>query len=949
MNIFKKRIETLAIMTLLFLAIFQIPEFFPTFDSHDLGSQAAIDYWTLHGFLFGKDIIQNVGPTGFLNYPVTYAGFFDQTKLILNILLTAYFIFLLVTATSNLSIAKKIVFLTIAAVFTAIIDTMLYFMLFLLLQRLFFTIKWQNLLLPVLTLALLSLAKGTCFFIVLSIIITSALSHLFYKRWLTAFFITTFFCFCVLVFWFSFGQTSSNFIDFVYAMLLFSSGYNEAMTLYESNFIRFLGVITLLGSGLAILLNSLKHCYINANRAKSIKQVLLALVESFILFIVWKHGYVRADGHIMLFLQYAMLSTLWIIFTGKSVDLESNKKDSYALPNKLIALLVSTASLIGLNTVYNFTHIDQLIRGTYKRMEKNFFAVLDIDRYRQSLRNELKKNIAEMQLPQTKKLVKDKSISYFGISPASIFYNKLKYVPTPATISFASWNSWIMNTEAKFFADDKRAPAYLLFNLQTINNRLVAQDDSLAQLEILHRYVPIGSEAGNLILQRINNTKPLTMEPILKKNYKIGQCVNVPENANPTAPIWIKVNLELPLLSKLMALMYKPPFYSIDFLLEDGSIQKFKFISRMAATGFLLNPLIIKNTDVLTAHFEPKDLKLAQDSILNKVVKMRINCDVLTFFCAQSASLQFKTINNLIAENNLTSKQYLTSLDNVKNHYDSVIDKSNIQKITVAEQCIGAIDEVNNIPISSSFAADKLFKVQGWLAKSIEPKAELPGSVLLVLTDSKGKNTFIKTRLMPRPDVGEHFQKKLLGASGYISITDVSGLEGNYTLGLAYAEGDSIKICPQFKIPGIFRFDSPLNDVGDRQVSMAERCEGFIDEINDRPGSEPFSTNKILKIRGWLAKSVEQKGEIPESVLLVLSDSAGKNIFIKTRQTTRPDVGQHFKKPLLDGSGYTSIVDVSKIDGDYTLGLAYTEGNLIKICPQFKIPGKFESGLRCSA
>ena len=55
------------IVGLLFLAIFQLPEF-STFNSHDAGSQAAIEYWTLHGFSYGKDIIQNVGPLGFINY-----------------------------------------------------------------------------------------------------------------------------------------------------------------------------------------------------------------------------------------------------------------------------------------------------------------------------------------------------------------------------------------------------------------------------------------------------------------------------------------------------------------------------------------------------------------------------------------------------------------------------------------------------------------------------------------------------------------------------------------------------------------------------------------------------------------------------------------------------------------------------------------------------------------
>ena len=55
-------------VTGLFFALLQLP-IVAADNSHDLGSQAAYAYWTLHGFSYGKDVSQNVGPLGFLAYP----------------------------------------------------------------------------------------------------------------------------------------------------------------------------------------------------------------------------------------------------------------------------------------------------------------------------------------------------------------------------------------------------------------------------------------------------------------------------------------------------------------------------------------------------------------------------------------------------------------------------------------------------------------------------------------------------------------------------------------------------------------------------------------------------------------------------------------------------------------------------------------------------------------
>jgi hypothetical protein len=148
-----------------------------------------------------------------------------------------------------------------------------------------------------------------------------------------------------------------------------------------------------------------------------------------------------------------------------------------------------------------------------------------------------------------------------------------------------------------------------------------------------------------------------------------------------------------------------------------------------------------------------------------------------------------------------------------------------------------------------------------------------------------------------------------------------------------------ISLPPPVDIPNLYKFDPIEDDNSARPVSVAERCDGYIDSVNGGlPGPSGFTASGHLKIDGWLAKSVKQDVPPPQSVLVVLTDGNGRNIFIKTRHKPRPDVAAVFGKPALEKSGYTSVADISTLDGKYILGLAFVEGDHIERCPQIKIP-----------
>jgi len=640
-------------MALLFLAVVKLPKIV-TDNSHDSGSQAAIEYWTMHGFSYGRDIIQNVGPLGFINYLSIYTGFLDGPKLLINVFLTGSFVFLLWKGAKSLPVAIRLVFIVLAALY-AVDDVMIYLLLLLVSYQLMHATRLRGVLLAVFILALLALAKGTCFFIALFIIAASVASSIVSRRFVIAGSIATGFAAFLLALWTLTGQSIANLATFAYAMASFSSGYNEAMTIFEPERVRALGFIVLLGSLVPIFAKMISCIRkIRTDTTEMARQFLQTAIEFFILFVVWKHGFVRADIHVLFFFEYALISHLWILFRKES--LVGVNGSAHKLPMRLsipLGVVVTVSSLLGIFSVLH-SGPAETFWGKYVKMDHNRMRIADIPGYQRRMDEQLTKSVAEVQVPYARALAGNDSIGYFGIFPTVMLYNQLNYIPSPSQISFASWNPWIMGAEKKFFEADNRAPTYLLFDLYAIDNRLVAQDDSLAQLEILHRYELAGYENGNMVLHRIRGKEPLSMIPISERKYKVGEWVDVQDSLNP---MWVKIVVKESPLARLVGLAYKPSQYFIEILFKNGVQKTYKFVPQMAATGFMINPLIVENSEALVVRSRQEYQRYVSNTHpnLSKAVKFRIGCDRQVALCGRRAKVTFEDIHGLAMGNDVDS------------------------------------------------------------------------------------------------------------------------------------------------------------------------------------------------------------------------------------------------------------------------------------------------------
>jgi hypothetical protein len=134
-------------------------------------------------------------------------------------------------------------------------------------------------------------------------------------------------------------------------------------------------------------------------------------------------------------------------------------------------------------------------------------------------------------------------------------------------------------------------------------------------------------------------------------------------------------------------------------------------------------------------------------------------------------------------------------------------------------------------------------------------------------------------------------------------------------------------------------FDETVDKTVDRAPSnLLEappvECDFGIDSINGlSPAMPPTVIVNRLTVKGWTAISAKH-GIAPDQVFLTLS-SWNQTLYTKARMGPRPDVNTAFGQPEMHDSGFAATIDVSQLDGNYTLGISRVYQGKIDSCSQF--------------
>lgn len=409
----------------------------------------------------------------------------------------------------------------------------------------------------------------------------------------------------LMITWLAAGQRLANLPAFVRSSLEISRGYT-AMTTYGNAGSILLALIALACCGGAAL--TLLPRLLGSARDLAV----LAILGIFT-FLEWKHGFVRHDGHAHIFYSYLTLAAL-------SAPAFLPAYDWYAPPRSVLLAYVLPLAVFGICVEYrerapNSQPQDILadVRSFYR---ENIKCLRHLRRYVATQDAQAKNEIGQWQLPRTAEEIGSASVDLLGFEQGVMLANGFNWCPRPVFQSYTAYTPSLLQLNADFFRKPC-SPEYVLFKLQSIDERLPILEDSLAVIEILRRYNPVFSERSYLLMKRRPTDSPATSPPppfTVQHTFRLGEEFKLPDV--PSTYVKAALRIHYTKLGKLSNALFKPPCIKLCLRTENGVSRTYRIVPEMARAGFLLNPLLESEADVVGLYSKAPGNRVASISVI---------------------------------------------------------------------------------------------------------------------------------------------------------------------------------------------------------------------------------------------------------------------------------------------------------------------------------------------
>ncbi|MEB0047230.1 MULTISPECIES: hypothetical protein [unclassified Pseudomonas] len=560
--------------------------------------------------------------------------------------------------------------------------------------------------------------------------------------------------------WIISGQPIPGMVLYFKTMMQMSAGYTEAMATNgnTSEILAFL-----IGAGTLIILVIREHNPLTA------KGLLLLLTLSLFLFISFKSGFVRHDGH-------AILPTVTLVISSVFYLAIADRRT--------VAIAVSILSFSVWGYVYG-----NYVRQSPTTLTNNI--LYDYKRTIIGLKHQLfeKQWLLQNYAINAEKVNKRYSLltlngttDIYSFGQSYLIASGNKWNPRPVFQSYAAYTSQLAHANQKHLTGEN-PPDNIIFKLEPIDGRLPSLEDGASWATIINNYVPSRLDEDFLYLKKQQGNDTVGDVSVLSSvTFNLGQRVDLPDTDKP---IFVEINVERSLAGKLANLLYKTSILEIELTLNNGESRRFRTVSEMMKSGFVLSPLIETNSEFSMLYGNTSTLSGKQVKSFSVITTEKGQ-----FFWKNEVSATFTKINT----HQTNKKLNIVPLDKIY--------KNTSSEIASATECHGGIDKIGVPEISNNTSASKTITVMGWLSQSVAKETN-PNSAVMVLTKNDKSIALIETHKSYRADVGAYFKDESLSYAGFLSTFDAKDFEGDYRIGMALNQNGELKLCPQTWLPMI--------------------------------------------------------------------------------------------------------------------------------------------------
>ena len=520
---------------------------------------------------FGQELIFTFGPYAAI-YTKAFHPATNHLEILGSIYLSTLYIFALLLAIQRVNFVLPLGICILFAAFITHLDPVFYSYALLVgiycWQSSSEKSSWRSILITGLLFSgfgLYPLIKGPLFVLYLPIAFLSTLLFIWQRRWLEAVIIPASIALTMICFWLYAGQNLSNLPSYFLYLGALIDGFSQAMSI-AGNTWEILAYIGISGLIAAYIIN---RC------GFEIKGIYLLLVFSLYLFVSFKAGFVRHDGHALMSGEALILASLLVVAI---------------LPARLGYLLILVTLVVFLRIESNYK--PELIRSSIEQIQRTYSSTWQGAKIRiwepYKIEDNFKQALNTLgQLTPLPKLSGNSDI--FPFDQTYLIASGNAWNPRPVFQSYHAYTEKLANAN-KAFLDSTNAPDNVFFRIESIDGRFPAGDDGASWPTLLSKYQANTTVGQYLILKKKSGSlTPSAATLVSSAKHQLNDWVELP---NLDQPIWAAVDIQQSWIGKIKNLLFKSSPLVISVRLEDGSVKQFRFVAGNFKSPVLLSPLI---------------------------------------------------------------------------------------------------------------------------------------------------------------------------------------------------------------------------------------------------------------------------------------------------------------------------------------------------------------------
>jgi hypothetical protein len=409
------------------------------------------------------------------------------------------------------------------------------------------------------------LIKGPHFILFLLITLFSIAAFLANRRWLEAATILLVTTSSLISFWLYADQDLFGLFNYFSSQIILTAGFAQAMS-NPGNTWEVVSYITL---SFALVLYVIKSCQFQS------KDIYLVVCCLLYLFVAFKAGFTRHDGHALMGADALIIAALLIAAT---------------FPSRLVLIICAFTSLFFLAIEHHYQpNIWSSISGkAVKTYWQPWQALQDYSKYHQQTLAQFNSSLTT--LSSDKPLPKlDGTSDIFPFDQTYLIASGNNWNPRPVFQSYHAYTKKLADLNLAFLGSPN-APDSLFFRIESIDERLPSGDDGTSWPVLLTRYQPSHFSGPYLILQKKSIPAHSTIETLItRKQYPVNTWVDIPGNQKM---LYASIDLKPSLIGRIKNLLYQASPLGIAVQLEDGTKKQFRLVPGIASNRFLLSPFI---------------------------------------------------------------------------------------------------------------------------------------------------------------------------------------------------------------------------------------------------------------------------------------------------------------------------------------------------------------------